>query len=61
MKKITNSFKRLMSNERGASNVEIIVWISVVLVIATALFLFRGAITNFISNAMGQVNDLKVK
>lgn len=50
-------FKNFLNNENGASNVEIIVWISVVLVIATALFLFRDSIVNFIRGAMGEVNN----
>ena len=50
----------VLSNEDGASNVEIVVWISVVLVIATILFLFRDAISNFIRRATGTVNSLKV-
>ncbi len=54
-------FKKLLSNENGASNVEIIVWISVVLVIATALFLFRDSIVKFIQGAMGNVNSFKLQ
>lgn len=61
MKKITNSFKEVMSNEKGASNVEIIVWISVVLVIATVLFAFRDQITGFIERAGGTVDGLQVQ
>jgi hypothetical protein len=51
--------KHVLKGENGASNIEIIIWISVVLVIATALFLFRGDIVNFLSNAGGQVSNLK--
>jgi hypothetical protein len=51
--------KHVLKGENGASNIEIIIWISVVLVIATALFLFRGDIVNFLSNASGQVANLK--
>lgn len=53
--------KVALSGEEGASNVEIIVWISVVLVIATGLFVFRDRISGFLTNAGGQVNSLKVK
>ena len=46
--------------EQGASNVEIIVWISVVLMIATVLFLFKDQIAGFLNRAGGTVNGLKV-
>ena len=57
LKNSLTKFKNLLNNENGASNVEIIVWISVVLVIATALFLFRDSIVSFIGKAMGEVNE----
>lgn len=50
-----------LSGEDGASNVEIIVWISVVLVIATVLFIFRGQIVKFITGAGKEVDGLKLK
>lgn len=61
MKDLLNRAKYVLEGEDGASNVEIIVWISVVLVIATALFLFRDSISAFIGKAQGEVNNLKVK
>lgn len=51
-------FNYVMSGEDGASNLEIIVWMAVVLVIAGFLFAFRSQISKFISNATGQVNKL---
>lgn len=60
MKNLINRAKYALNGEEGASNIEIIVWISVVLVIATALFLFRDAITAFIERARGQVDGLQV-
>lgn len=60
MKSLLKRAKYVVKGEEGASNVEIIVWISVVLVIATALFLFRDAIAGFIGKARGQVDGLKV-
>jgi hypothetical protein len=60
MKELFNRAKYVVDGEDGASNVEIIVWISVVLVIATALFLFRDAIVGFIGKAKGSVDGLKV-
>lgn len=56
MKKVQTA----LTGEAGASNVEIIVWISVVLVIATLLFNFRDQIGDFIGNAGDQVDDLEV-
>lgn len=61
MKKAMKRVQAALQGEDGASNVEIIVWISVVLVIATVLFLFRDQISGFITNAGKQVNSLKVK
>ena len=55
-----NNFKAMMSSNKGASNVEIIVWISVVLVIATVLFLFRDAIIGFINNAIAEIGTFNV-
>jgi len=52
--------KYVLEGEEGASNVEIVVWISVVLIIATALFLFKDAIKGFLSRATNTVNALKV-
>ena len=48
----------VMTGEDAASNLEIIVWMSVVLVVAGFLFLFRNAIAGFISQATGRVGDM---
>jgi len=61
MMNLMNRAKHVMTGEDGASNIEIIVWISVVLVIATVLFVFRTAITDFLGRATGQVNNLEVQ
>lgn len=53
--------KTALTGEEGASNVEIIVWISVVLTIATVLFVFKDQIAGFITDAGGSVDDLEVK
>lgn len=58
---ILNRVNYVMSGEEGASNIEIIIWIAVVLVIATALFLFRDAIKSFLGKATGSVDGLQVK
>ncbi|WP_257142948.1 hypothetical protein [Bacillus thuringiensis] len=55
-----NRAKFVLNGEDGASNVEIIVWISVVLVLATALFLFKDQIVGFLGKAGGTVDGLKV-
>lgn len=57
---ILKSFKNLMTDQKGASNVEIVVWISVVLVIATLLFAFRDTIGGWISKATNTVNNFKL-
>lgn len=59
MKNVLNRMKFVCGGEEGASNMEIIVWISVVLVIATVLFTFRGQITDFLTNAGDQVDALE--
>lgn len=51
----------VLNGEDGASNVELIVWFSVVFVIATVLFLFRGAITDFINDIIGRINSFEVQ
>lgn len=61
MKNLMNRAKHVLNGEDGASNIEIIVWISVVLVIATALFLFRDAISNFLGQSTGKVNKLELE
>lgn len=58
MGNIVNRAKYVMSGEEGASNIELIVWFSVVLVIATTLFLFRDAVVNFIKKANTQIGGL---
>lgn len=60
MKNVLNRAKFVCGGEEGASNMEIIVWISVVLVIATVLFTFRGQITDFLGRSGDQVDGLSV-
>ena len=50
--------KDVLSGKRGMTMVEIIVLISVILVIATALFLMRGVITGFIDDASNKLETL---
>lgn len=61
MRNLINRAKYVMSGEDGASNIEIIVWISVVLVIATFLFMFRDSINAFITDATSKVDEFDTK
>ena len=60
MKNLINRAKYVMSGEEGASNVEIIVWMSVCLIIATFLFAFRDKVTEFITKASTKVESFEV-
>lgn len=60
MKSLLGRAKYVLGGEDGASNVEIIVWISVVLVLATILFLFRDQIQTFIQNAIDRIATFTV-
>jgi|GEM_PF-5543597 len=61
MKNIFNRIKYVMTGEDGASNLEIIIWMSVVLVIATTLFVFRDKIIGFLNKAGNKVDNLQVQ
>lgn len=61
VKGLIERVKYVVSGEQGASNVEIIVWISVVLVIASTLFLFRDKIIGFLQKAMNRVDSFEVE
>jgi hypothetical protein len=54
-----NFLRGFVEDRNGASNLEIIVWFSVVLVIATGLFLFRDAIMGFISDTITRVQNFQ--
>ena len=56
---ILNRAKYVMTGEDGASNLEIIVWMSVVLVIAGFLFVFRNKIGEFLNNVSGKVKTME--
>lgn len=45
---LKNRIKYVLSNEDGASNVEIVVWISVILIIIGFFIIFHDNIVNFI-------------
>lgn len=54
-----NRIKAAVSNETGASNLEIIVWMSVVLGIAAFLFAFRNQINKFLSSITNRVFNMQ--
>ena len=58
MKNLINRVDYVLNGEDGASNVEIIVWFSVVFVIATALFLFKDSVTTFIEKINTKIGNL---
>jgi len=60
MKNLVSRINYVMDGEEGSSNVEIVVWISVVLIIATVLYLFKDAIIGFLQRAINRVNNLGV-
>ena len=59
MKNVMNRAKFVCGGEEGASNIEIVVWIGVVLLIASALFAFRENITGFLADSGGEVDSMK--
>lgn len=61
MKNLLNRANYVLNGEDGASNVEIIVWFSVVFVIATLLFLFRDSVTGFIEKITENVDGLETE
>lgn len=61
MKNLMNRIKYVMQGEDGASNLEIVVWFSVVLMIATALFFFKDAIVRFTEDSGKKVNALNLE
>ncbi|RHV71006.1 MULTISPECIES: hypothetical protein [Clostridia] len=52
-----NRIVKALKGEQGSSNMEIIVWIAVVLVIAVALFILRDNISTFINNAANNIGN----
>lgn len=58
--KLSERINYVLKGEEGASNVELIVWFSVVFVIATVLFLFRNAINGFINKSINRVDNFAV-
>ena len=59
MQKIINRAKYVIKGEDGASNLEIIVWMSVVLVIAGFLFAFRNQVGEFLNGVTGKVGTME--
>lgn len=59
MKNLANKAKHVLTGKEGASNIEIIVWMSVVAIIATALFLFKDSVVEFVGKMTDVVKGLK--
>lgn len=59
--KLKERINYVLNGEEGASNVELIVWFSVVFLIATVLFFFRDAIKGFINKSINRVNSFGVE
>lgn len=60
MKQFIERAKHVTGGEEGMSNIELVVWIIVVLVIAIALFALRDNIRNFFNtsgNSVTQMNN----
>lgn len=58
MKSLVDRTKHVVGGEEGASNIEIVVWIVVVLVIAVALFAFRDQIGKFLTSSTDNVKGM---
>lgn len=61
MKNLINRAKHVVGGEEGASNIEIVVWTVVVLVIAVALFIFRDKIVDFFGTSSDVVGNMDTK
>ena len=61
MKSLISRAKNVVGGEQGASNIEIVVWIVVVLVIAVALFMFRDQIGEFLGSSTDTVGNMDSK
>lgn len=53
---LKNRIKYVMSNEEGASNVEIVVWISVILIIIGFFFIFKDNIILLIKRGFNSMD-----
>lgn len=61
MKNLLKRVNHVLNCEEGASNVELVVWFSVVFVIATVLYLFKDSIVAFIEKIIDRINGLEVQ
>ncbi|AJD93463.1 hypothetical protein JMA_41460 (plasmid) [Jeotgalibacillus malaysiensis] len=58
MKNMMERAKFVCGGEEGASNVELIIWFSVVFILALALYAFGDDIQGFLSDSGDSVNGL---
>ena len=61
MKNLLNRVNYVLNGEEGASNVEIIVWFSVVFILATVMYLFKDAVKAFIERVNTRIGGLETK
>ena len=59
MKNLINRANYVLNGEDGASNVEIIVWFSVVFVVATVLFLFKDSVVAIIQKITTRIGNFQ--
>ena len=58
---LKNSIDYVMSNEDAFSFTEFVVWVSVILLLAVPLFIFRETIEEFFSSAIREVGSIGPK
>ncbi|WP_442637630.1 hypothetical protein [Rossellomorea marisflavi] len=58
MKNVLNRAKFVCGGEEGASNLELVVWFSVVLAIAIVLIAFGGNVKDFMTGANSDVDKM---
>lgn len=52
--------RKAVSNEAGASNLEILIWISIVVVICAMLMVFLGVVKNYLASSSSYAGDKPV-
>lgn len=60
MKELFSKAMYVLEGEDGASNLEIIGFWSIILIILTVLYLFKDSVIGFLNKVIGRVDGLKV-
>lgn len=55
-KNLKERLEYVLDNENGFSNVEYVVWVSVVLIVITLFFIFKDAIVDFIRRVFNSMD-----